>query len=295
MTFIPDLRADDSGKKWTQSEAIDAALREHFQISLSDLEDRFLQALRAEPVTEELRQDVRLSIRQYNAIRRYQQLMDPSAYFLTAWLPDGKSMRQKDITADFMRHPSALPNVVIETMLVSADAYLRAGDYPEAQRHLESIESSLASFEAGEAFPFAADALAKDYWSVASLLEADGYHAQRIEFNQNTAQAWGSPMGSAAKGLYPVELSLVRSGDGWVLASKAQLRDTLEQSAERRCAIQVQVVKDKSPRDENAQYDNQAAAASQDHRAVAPPFLGQRLVVRLGWTRRHLSGVARLR
>lgn len=216
----PGPEDGDSTKRWSQSEAIDAALHEHFQISLSELENRFLQALRDETVTDELRQDVRLSIRQYDAIRRYQQLLDPSAYFMTAWLPDGKSMREKGIVADFLRHPSGLPNVVLETMLVSADAYLRAGDYPEAQRHLESIESYLAGIEVGEEYPIATDALARDYWAVASLLLADGYQAQRIDLNQNTALAWGTPLGSAAGGLYLEELALVRSGDNWVLPQK---------------------------------------------------------------------------
>lgn len=216
----PGPEGGDSAKRWSQSEAMDAALHEHFQISLSELENRFLQALRAEPVTEELRQDVRLSIRQYDAIRRYQQLLDPSAYFMTAWLPDGKSMRQKGIVADFLRHPSALPNVVLETMLASADAYLRAGDYPEAQKHLESIEASLARVEVGEEYPIAADALARDYWAVGSLLLADGYQAQRIDLKQNTALAWGTPLGSAAGGLYLEELELVRSGGSWVLPQK---------------------------------------------------------------------------
>lgn len=225
----PEVNSDTyatatAGEKWSQAEAIDAALQEHFRLSLTELEEDFIEVLKAEPVDEGLRQDVSLTLRQYDAVRHYQQLLDPSAYFMTAWLPDGKSMRKEGIVSDYLRHPAELPNLVLETMLVSADVSLRSGDYPQAQRHLDSIEKALSAVEAGKENPLAGDALVEDYKAVANQLLDAGYQPQRIVFNENTALAWGTPMDSAAggaeSGLYLEEFELARGSDGWFLPQK---------------------------------------------------------------------------
>ncbi len=144
--FYRDIHAVSNG---SQSQAMEAALRKHFDISLDDLEQGFLSALREQTVTSEMTKDVSLTVLYYDTVRRYQQLLDPSAYFLTAWLPDGVKMRQKDIVADYLRHPSAPENIALETLLVSADTSLRTGDYARTEKTLDAVNAMLDIYSGG--------------------------------------------------------------------------------------------------------------------------------------------------
>ncbi len=123
----------------SQSCAVEDALQRHFGLSLAQLEDRFLQALRAEPVRPQDVEDIRLTVRYYDSARRYQLLIDPSAYFLNAWLPDSEQMRKRRIVADVLRSPQGPENSALETMLVTANTYLQQERYAEAQRLLDAI------------------------------------------------------------------------------------------------------------------------------------------------------------
>ena len=91
--------------------------------------------------------DVRLTITYYDTVRRYQQLLDPSAFFLTAWLPDGEQMREQEIVADFLRRPSTEDNLDIENLLVKVDRDLRAGNYTEGQKTIHQINRKLDLLE----------------------------------------------------------------------------------------------------------------------------------------------------
>jgi hypothetical protein len=142
--FYRDIRPDPSGM---QSQAIDAALRKHFGLTLAQLEQRFTAELHRQQINPDMYDDIRLSVAYYDTVRRYQQLLDPSAYFLTAWLPDGEKMRDQGIVADYLRRPSTLENIHIESLLVQADRYLRAGDYALAQKLLANINDQLDTIE----------------------------------------------------------------------------------------------------------------------------------------------------
>ncbi|HEX6305571.1 MAG TPA: hypothetical protein VFZ76_15355 [Anaerolineales bacterium] len=139
--FYRDIRPPENGE---QSQAIDRALQEHFGITFAQLEDRLLASLRRRAIIPELRSDVRLTVAFYNTVRRYQQLMDPSAYFLTAWLPSGEEMRQRGIVADYLRHPMTAENIALESMLVEADKHLRAGRYAEAEQLISAVNLRLS-------------------------------------------------------------------------------------------------------------------------------------------------------
>jgi hypothetical protein len=104
-----------------------------------------LQTLKAEPVRAQDVEDIRLTVRYYDSARRNQLLLDPSAYFLNAWLPDSEQMRKRRIVADVLRGPQGPENSALETMLVTANAYLQQGRYPEAQRLLDAIDVVLNS------------------------------------------------------------------------------------------------------------------------------------------------------
>lgn len=132
--------AQPGGKDLTQSRAVDAALQRHFGLTLAQLEARFLQVLEREPVRPEDVENMRLTVRFYDTARRYQLLLDPSAYFLNAWLPDTEQMRQRKIVADVMRNPEGSENSALVTMFVTANAYLGQRRYPEVGTLLDAID-----------------------------------------------------------------------------------------------------------------------------------------------------------
>ncbi len=138
--FYRDIHPTSSGK---QSDSIDNALQEHFDLTLAQLESRFLVALQRQPINPDVREDVRLTIAFYNTVRRYQQLMDPSAFFLNAWLPSGEQMRQRGVVADYLRHPAAPENIALENMLIKAEEHLRAGKYTEAEKIISAVNVAL--------------------------------------------------------------------------------------------------------------------------------------------------------
>lgn len=118
------------------STALDTAFREHFGLSLPDLEAGYLAYLRLQPVTDEVRTDLQLTVEFYDTVRRYQAALDPSAYFLTAWLPNGAEMRRRGIVADFSRGPGGVDNRLLEGLLGRAQGELFSGDYQAAARTL---------------------------------------------------------------------------------------------------------------------------------------------------------------
>ncbi len=128
--FYRDLHSVQDG---TDADVLDTALQAHFNLSLDQLEMEFMAFLRQQTVTEDDLADVRLTVAFYDSVRRYQLALDPSAHFLTAWLPNGDEMRQRKIVADYLRHPLSAANQRIESLLVSADANLRAGKYGAAE------------------------------------------------------------------------------------------------------------------------------------------------------------------
>ena len=89
--FYRDIHPYPSG---SQASAIQVALQKHFGVTLEELDQSFQADLSRQALDPRQVLDVRLSIEYYDAIRRYQQYYDPSAYFLTAWLPEASQMRR---------------------------------------------------------------------------------------------------------------------------------------------------------------------------------------------------------
>jgi len=122
---------------------LDSALKIHFKISLAQLEKDFIAFLRKQTVDDSTRTDLRLTIAFYDTVRRYQRELYPSAYFLYAWLPNVSEMLQRGIVADLLRRPKSIINQQIETMLVSADTKLRAGNYVAAEADIRAVNVML--------------------------------------------------------------------------------------------------------------------------------------------------------
>lgn len=142
--FYRDIYPHPSEK---QSLAIDQALQKHFDLTFEQLESNFVNEIQKQKINPDMSEDVILSVTYYDAVRRYQRLLDPSAYFLTAWLPDGEQMRQRGIVADYLRRPSSPENQMIEELLVDIDQQIRQGNYGEAAKELWLVENKLNQVE----------------------------------------------------------------------------------------------------------------------------------------------------
>lgn len=222
--FYRDIHPDPGG---SQAKAIDNALEAHFNMSLSTLEERYLQDLRTQTVTPEMQDDVRLTVRYYNTVRRYQQVLDPSAYFLSAWLPDGHQMRQRGIVADYLRHPESDENVALETMLVDANTTLITSQYADTRKVLAGVNTVLDAVAEGDPKPFAGSDLAEGYFSIVNALKAQGYAVQRIQIAGSTAQAWVTPQEGSPTGPELTELRLVYEDGEWLIETIARIKPGL--------------------------------------------------------------------
>ena len=138
--FYRDIHPNESGD---QSQAIDTALQTHFDLTLKQLERRFVNELQQQHINPDLYDDVRLLVSYYETVRRYQQILDPSAYFLTAWLPEGSEMRERELVADYLRRPSARENITLEAWIIMAGTQILAGDYTQAERTLSIVNRAL--------------------------------------------------------------------------------------------------------------------------------------------------------
>jgi hypothetical protein len=140
-SFYRDIQASNLG----DANAIDKALQAHFSITFKQLEDRYITMLENQPVNPDLENDIRYTIEIYDAMRFYQQELDPSAYYRQLWTPSAKDARPKQIVGDYLRHPDAPINQEIEGLLATASQDLRSGRYSEVERNLFTIQQSLLS------------------------------------------------------------------------------------------------------------------------------------------------------
>jgi hypothetical protein len=207
---------EEGRAKSTYSQAVDRAAQKHFGLSLQQLEALFADSLRSETLTHQNVEDVRLTVVFYDTLRRYQQLLDPSAYFMTAWLPDNVEMRKRSVEADYLRHPEAIENLVVETMLVSADVHLRVGDFVEADRILEAVNLVLDVYPREGVDALSVDPIAAEYRALVGAVVAAGYQPQLIEINDNAARIWAHQL-VRASGPQLYELAAFKQGGFWEL------------------------------------------------------------------------------
>ena len=172
-----------------QSASIDAALRTHFNLSFSQLEEQFLNYLAQIPINPDLSSDVRLTVDYYEAMRRYQQVLDPSAYFRQAWLPDAKTMRQKNITADLVRHPDTADNQTIELLLINARQEMVAGNFDQAEQGIRVVNAVLSAIQKNSPNYMAVTPLSQEMAAVVQMLDQCGMEPQDVQLGQQTGQA----------------------------------------------------------------------------------------------------------
>jgi hypothetical protein len=210
--FYRDIHSIANG---TQSDALDAALQIHFDLSLNELEERFLEMLREQEITQETVDDVRLTVDLLDTMRRYQQTLDPSAYFLTAWLPDGPLMREKGIVADLVRRPTEIENIVLETLMVAAHEAINMGDYAFLEDALTAVNAVLDAIDDSQPDPFDVNALAKAHYEITAFLHETGYQVEQIAIAENTAQVKASQGWSEL-----TQFEFASNNGGWLLVSQ---------------------------------------------------------------------------
>jgi hypothetical protein len=202
--FYSDVTAED-GK--SLSEAMDVNLRQYFGVSLAELEADWLAYLSTLPVDRMTVVDLQTTIHFFDTMRRYQQYYDPTAFFLTAWLPYPKVLQEEGNPADLTRHPAEEINVTLEVMLQAADHALRDGDYERTNILLDSIWRVLDN---GGTF---IDPLSRHYLEVVRTATAEGYEVQQVDLHGDRAVIWVTRADSAVLS----QLNLRLSGQDWIL------------------------------------------------------------------------------
>lgn len=182
--FYRDIHPAPGG---LHSAAIDTALQIHFGLTFAQLEQDFITALRSEPGAAAWREDIRLTVLFYDTLRRYQEMLDPSAYFRTAWLLNSPEMRTRGIAADYLRHPSDPANLTLETMLGAASRAVMGRDFVTAEQIIAAVNAVLDGFAQHSPDPFAIHPMAIDYRAITMSVVTAGYEPQRITISENTA------------------------------------------------------------------------------------------------------------
>ncbi|MBI5714899.1 MAG: hypothetical protein HZC38_15985, partial [Chloroflexi bacterium] len=164
-----------------ESAMLDAGLRFTYNKKLSEIESDYLAYLKTQTDPRWTR-DIENTIRYYDTVRLYQKKFDPSAYYLTAWIPDIDRAVRDGITADYQRHPRTSRHIAIETMLIEADRGIDSGDYNLAEQYLNVLTKVLAAD--GD---FTVDPLSADYLEIVKQILMSGYEPQRITLGNNVA------------------------------------------------------------------------------------------------------------
>ncbi|MCA9974522.1 MAG: hypothetical protein KC413_02190, partial [Anaerolineales bacterium] len=153
--------------------------------------------------------DLATTIRYYNVMRRYQTQYDPTAYFLTAWLPYPEDVEANGNTADLTRRPHEEANITLEAMLGSADEALRAGNYNRANVLLDSVTRVLDN---DGAF---IDPLATNYLNIVRQAASEGYEVQHVTLNGERAQLTVTKTNTTSI----KKLDMVLRGQNWIMTN----------------------------------------------------------------------------
>jgi len=112
---------------------LEMVLIEEFGIDQDQLEQAFINFLKTQESDNSSKNDLELTIDFYEALRLYQQKLDPSAYFATAWLPDGFTMQERGIVADFIRSRSEWDVYLMEYLLRTSSHLISDQEYEQAE------------------------------------------------------------------------------------------------------------------------------------------------------------------
>ncbi|NPA26364.1 MAG: hypothetical protein GXO36_02015 [Chloroflexi bacterium] len=166
----------------TPTTDLDRALQTAFGLTLAELDQDFQAALRArDEAGRRWMADVRLTVEHFDLLRRYQQVLDPSAYYAQVWLPPWPEVMQRGAIADVYRQPESTTALTI-TLLLQASAAARArGEVEQAQTLLREGAQTLDRAARGHPRPWEGGPLARQIAQWVDAARACGWRVQRME------------------------------------------------------------------------------------------------------------------
>jgi hypothetical protein len=191
----------------THTEAISLTLARHFNQNLADMEADWLAFLRGQRRDPKALPDLETTIAYYETLRAYQAAYDPSAYFLTAWLPLPDEAQTRGITADFSRRPTDEIHVVLETMLIAAHRAMSNGEFRRAQAFLSSVNRIIE--HDGQFL----DPLGVAYRDIVRTVTAAGYSVKSVDWQGEQARV----MAVKPPALVLQTVNLALEGENWVI------------------------------------------------------------------------------
>lgn len=204
--FYSATSADDGSSEW---QALNVNLQDAYGKSAAQIESDWLNSLQSLPVDPLQATDLETSIRYYETMRRYQKQYDPSAYFLTAWLPHPEDVRDEGNPADLRRHPQSEVNITLEVMFKVTEDAMLAGDYNRANVLLDSVDRIL---DENGAF---ADPLAANYRAIVNTATNFGYEVQKILLKGDEAEV----VATTASGIHLSKLNMEHRRGDWIIRS----------------------------------------------------------------------------
>lgn len=174
---------------------LDRALSQVYQKPRSELEDEYRAWLAATPPDPVQERDLTNTILFFDTVRRYQQALDPTAYFQTPWMPNIQEAKRRGVVVDYIRHPETPVNQALETMLLAASEAQYAADYDRMEELLHIINSILdARLAAPERAweEFFTDPTAAAYLAAVQTVVGRGYEAQRVDIHGAHADIWAT-------------------------------------------------------------------------------------------------------
>jgi hypothetical protein len=205
-SFYSDVSTDDGP---TLADAVDVNMQRYYGATLAQIESEWRGTLESSPAEPAVAEDLRTTIRYYDVARRYQEIYDPTAHYLSAWLPHPTQVREFGNPADLTRRPEGEMNVTLELMLTAADSALRTGDYARANVILDSVGHILDN--GGTVI----DPMATSYLNIVRAAAEYDYELHMVELQGNTARA----LATQAPNIRLTSLVMEMRGTTWVILS----------------------------------------------------------------------------
>lgn len=180
---------------------LEVAFRRAYGVGLAQIEADYLAWLGRQEPGQQV-DDLRLTVRLYDTIRRYQALYAP----YQEALPSAEEAAANTQVSEFTRKPCAPFNVAVEGMLLAAQNALQAGRYEEVALLLEALN---AAFDDGD---FTREPVAS-YLAIAERVDELGAVAQRIELDGDRARVLASHTPPQLD-----RLALAYDGEAWHIA-----------------------------------------------------------------------------
>lgn len=172
----------------TDVQALNRGLQAHFGWNLERLDAELRQAAQARALSPAEEADVAVTLALFDTLRRYQRLLDPEAYYATAWFPRREPMAARGLVADAVRSPNTALHATVELLLQQAARAWQEGRLQDARLFLNETNRILDAVEGGEPIPWTELPQAATVRRWVAWARACGGDIQR--FDEHPARAW---------------------------------------------------------------------------------------------------------